>query len=180
MMTLPTRFDNELSSESGKNSPALKALVVTGTDGSSRLLYRPESLPRASSKPCPIFQVETLVKEDGDRPSFDAFSSLLSDLEANQATAKELSEARKWVADSFYEGSPTLVSLRLSAGLSQKQLGEACEIEQPHVSRYESGKHEPGIGLSAKMATALGVDLDTFACAWRNTRKLLNTEGEKS
>jgi transcriptional regulator with XRE-family HTH domain len=50
--------------------------------------------------------------------------------------------------------------------MSQSQLAEACGLEQPHVSRYESGRHEPSLSVSRKMAETLGVSMEQFHNAW--------------
>ena len=81
------------------------------------------------------------------------------------ATRSEVALAGGWVADTFYRGPATLASLRLRAGLSQKELAHRCGLEQPHISRYESGRHEPGIFQAQVMATALGVTLDQLVLA---------------
>lgn len=104
----------------------------------------------------------------------DAFDNLLAEVEADPVASKRVSEGRRWVAQAFYGEVPLLASLRLAAGLSQRQLGAVCGLNQPHVSRYESGRHEPGIAVAATMAQALGVDLNTFAAAWHNTQAQAN------
>jgi DNA-binding XRE family transcriptional regulator len=82
-------------------------------------------------------------------------------------TRQSISEAGKWVADQFYAGHQTLTTLRLRAGLSQAELGALCGMQQPHISRYESGRHEPGVFQAAALAKALGVSLDTLVEALR-------------
>jgi len=74
-----------------------------------------------------------------------------------------------WVADTLYAGVENLSTLRLRAGLSQKEFGVLCGLNQSHVSRYESGKHEPGVMLAKKMAIALDVTLDNLVEALENT-----------
>jgi DNA-binding XRE family transcriptional regulator len=125
-----------------------------------------------NSKPCRIFDIEANKAPTSPNPSFSEFDKILFSLEEDQETAKKLSEARNWVANEFYADKLTMASLRLSAGLSQFNLGKACGIEQSHVSRYESGRHEPSITQSVKLAKALNVDVETFFEAWSNSRKI--------
>jgi len=147
---------------------------VFGSDGSVRDIS-PKRNIQANTGNCTIYKfVNSPVELNND--SFSTFDDLVTLLEEDQESSAQLSEGRRWVADSFYMEAPTLASLRLSAGLSQKQLGQACGIEQPHVSRYESGKHDPSLSVAAKMASALGVDLDLFFLAWNNSCAMLQSE----
>lgn len=101
------------------------------------------------------------------------FDALLAEVQQSAEGAEQLSSARKWLGEQFYSGSDaTLTSLRLALGLSQTQLGERCGLEQPHISRYESGKIAPGIDIAARLAAALGVSLDEFYQAWSNTSQV--------
>lgn len=76
-----------------------------------------------------------------------------------------------WVAETLYPGENTLATMRLRAGLSQKELAARCNFEQPHVSRYESGRTEPGVFAAKRIAIALGVSLDQLVDALENTLK---------
>lgn len=49
-----------------------------------------------------------------------------------------------------------LKAARKAAGMSQAQLAEAIGCQQVHISRWESGKHEPGALTLKKMAEVLG------------------------
>jgi len=84
-------------------------------------------------------------------------------------TRSAIADAATWVADQFYAEKTTLASLRLRARLTQRQLAEICGVEQPHISRYESGRVEPKITHASKLATALGVSLDDFVIAFANS-----------
>lgn len=142
--------------------------------------YGEELISRSvkNSKPCRIFDIEANKAPISTNPSFSEFDKLLSSLEENHETAQKLNEARKWVANEFYTDKLTIASLRLSAGLSQRNLGKACDIEQSHVSRYESGRHEPSISLSVKLAKALNVDVETLFEAWSNSRNINQSGGD--
>lgn len=147
--------------------------------GAIRWLNRPESSSPANAGLCQIYRIEALQAPEASRKSFSAFDQLLEELEQNDSSAAQLQDGRKWVAENFYQDRPTLASLRLAAGLSQRQLGEKCGLEQPHVSRYESGKHEPSLTVAVAFANALGVGLDRFAEAWSNTRQSLQNGAMK-
>ena len=81
------------------------------------------------------------------------------------ATKDKVAAADAWVADTVYQGPATLTTLRLRAGLSQRELAQKCGLEQPHISRYESGRHEPGVFQAQVMALALDVTLDQLVLA---------------
>ncbi len=130
------------------------------------MLVRPENAPLASAAPCVVYSVTPMAAVTTD----DAFDALLEEMESDPASAEHLRAGRRWVAQAFYDDEPTLASLRLAAGLSQKQLGMAAGLEQSHISRYESGKHAPGLDTADALAAALGVDLNTFGKAWQNSR----------
>lgn len=142
-----------------------------------RVITHPAPIPQFGTQPCVIYRVQCRA-DAGERASFAGFGELVGELEGAPESAAGLVEGRRWVGTTFYGDRPTLASLRLAAGLSQRELGEACGLDQPHVSRYESGKHEPRIGLAAAMADALGIRLEVFEQAWRNTRETFQESGE--
>ncbi|WP_066455113.1 helix-turn-helix domain-containing protein [Anaerotruncus rubiinfantis] len=49
---------------------------------------------------------------------------------------------------------------RLTAGYTQKKLGELCNIAEPTIRRYELGKLNPKYGTLQKIALALEVSID--------------------
>ena len=81
----------------------------------------------------------------------------------------QVAKAGTWVAKNVYPEETTLATLRLKAGLSQKEFAILCGIQQPHVSRYETGKHEPGVFQAQAMAKALGIGLDDLVVALRQS-----------
>ncbi|CQR32469.1 putative lambda repressor [Thiomonas arsenitoxydans] len=180
MTTQLIRSDSALSDAFEKNSRVLDpSVALIAVDGDLHWLNRLGSPPPANTEPCQIYHFEALQPPEASRKSFSAFDQLLDELDQNADSAAQLQEGRKWVAENFYQDRPTLASLRLAAGLSQRQLGEKCGWEQPHVSRYESGKHEPTLTVAMTLAAALGVGLDRFAEAWSNTRQSLQDGAEK-
>ena len=87
---------------------------------------------------------------------FDAFESLLLQLEADTDTSKLLSDARKWLAQTFYQPQTTFASLRLSAGLSITQLSIATGIAQDVISDYEHGLGNLEITDAEALSTQFG------------------------
>lgn len=150
---------------------------VFGTDNSSRVVARPVKPPE-NSKRCTVYKVENLGIQHNSE-SFSDFDKLLAEVESDPLSTEGLASARKWVGASFYAGEPTLASLRLAAGLSQRQLADLCGMDQPHVSRYESGGVVPGLDIAGKMARALGVPLDTLESAWKRSRAELDAIASK-
>lgn len=140
----------------------VRVLQVTSRAGA------PASAEPASSAPCLIFPFQTTTPELTSS-HVDDFAVLAAEVENED----EVRAGRRWVAETFYPGDLTLAALRLSAGISQSELGSRCGLEQSHISRYESGKHEPGIQVSRALADALGVDLGRFADAWAGSRQRL-------
>lgn len=49
--------------------------------------------------------------------------------------------------------------LRLERGLTQKKLGELCNIAEPNIRKYELNKANPKIETIEKIASALGVPI---------------------
>ena len=162
------KLENALSPLSKMSSQPIEGVIFFSKNQENRSVNTGES--------CKIFNFEANKAPASQRQSCSEFDKLLSSLEESQESASELGEARKWVADVFYVDHLTLASLRLKAGLSQRKLGEICGIEQSHVSRYESGKHEPSFSLAMTMAKALGIDADTLLVAWGNSRNAKQSE----
>lgn len=123
-----------------------------------------------NSAPVRIFFVDIKGANDEGCSAFDGFDEFVDEIESVPEGRVEIAEARKWVGTKFYADSYSLAGLRLAAGLSQRQLAEMCGMEQPHVSRLESGRHEPQLSLAIKLAKALSVSIDVFSQAWANTR----------
>ena len=51
---------------------------------------------------------------------------------------------------------------RQDAGMTQKALGEACEIAEPTIRRYEDGKLNPKIETLEKIAGALNIKAEAL------------------
>ncbi|KAB3529485.1 helix-turn-helix transcriptional regulator [Alkaliphilus serpentinus] len=52
-----------------------------------------------------------------------------------------------------------IIQLRISQGLSQKELAEIVGTQQSAISRLESGQYNPSIEFLSKIAHALGKEL---------------------
>jgi len=141
--------------------------VVSEGGGATRILERPAPPEAASSEPCHLFHI-TPVCPSSFKEGYDDFDRLASEVASDGQVAVEVVRGREWVATTY--GNGDLASLRLAAGLSQSELAGLCDIEQPHISRYESGRHEPLVSTAGKIASALGVSLEVFVDAWSVSR----------
>lgn len=147
--------------------PRFQLQVVKDKDGTTRTVDRPPIPESASSGPCNLFYV-TPIQPPSSKEGYDAFDRLAAEVARDDQAVEEVRQGRKWIAASY--GSGDLASLRLAAGLSQSELAVRCGIEQPHVSRYESGRHEPLVTIASKMASALGTSLEVLVKAWNQSR----------
>jgi ribosome-binding protein aMBF1 (putative translation factor) len=59
----------------------------------------------------------------------------------------------------LYDIKCEIIRLRLEQGLSQKELADKINTKQSAISRLESGEYNPSIELLAKVANALGKEL---------------------
>lgn len=177
MTTQLTQSDFASSPAAAPSSRAPRYLVRVVNQGASttRILERPAVPEAASSEPCVLFRV-TPVPPSSFKEGYDEFDSLASEVGSDERVAAEVVRGREWVANKY--GNGDLASLRLAVGLSQSELAGRCDIEQPHVSRYESGRHEPLVSTAGKMASALGVSLEVFLSAW-NLSRATNDRGHQ-
>ena len=155
--------------------PRFLMQVVSEGAGTTRILERPAVPEAASSEPCVLYRV-TPVQPSSFKEGYDEFDRLAAGVASDGHVAAEVVRGREWVASTY--GNGDLASLRLAAGLSQSELARVCDIEQPHVSRYESGRHEPLVSAAGKMARALGVSLEAFLNAW-NLSRAANDRGNQ-
>lgn len=114
----------------------------------------------------PFGAVHYLVLSPKDEPvpeGYTTIDDIVAEYERDPAMREELLDARRWVADTVLAGQPvTLRTLRLRKGLSQAQLAEAIGTQQPHVARIERGQADPQLATCRRIASALGVDLNTL------------------
>jgi len=76
-----------------------------------------------------------------------------------------LINARKDIANVFYEGINTFTSIRLRSGLSQRKLSKLVGTSQAHISKIEHGKNDPTLSTLRKLAAALGVSIEELDAA---------------
>lgn len=146
---------------------------VTAGDGSVRLMTR-GAATAATTGGCQLYHLAPIPGPD--RAAFSGFDEFVAELEHDPQAATAIAQGREWLAEAV--GNQDLASLRLSAGLSQAQLAAKCDMQQPHISRYESGKHEPSLGVCRVMAHALGVSMEALHDAWLTSRAA-NEKGSK-
>lgn len=95
-----------------------------------------------------------------------AYDAFMAELDADPVHAAGFEEARTWVAESFYaDEGVTVRTIRLRAGMTQKQLAAAIETSQPQIAKIESGRHDPVISTCRRLSAALGVSLDVLSDA---------------
>ncbi len=122
---------------------------------------KPQPEPSVAESPADnVYVVEfspakpALTADSGD------FDSLLSELESNPESAKELADGRRWVQQNFYSGEAgTLRSARLSKGFSQQKLADLLGTSQSHIANIESGKNNLLLTTAVKLCEMLDVDL---------------------
>ena len=56
---------------------------------------------------------------------------------------------------------------RMDCGLTQEKLAEAAELSVPYVSHIERGKQKPRISNFIRLASALGITVDTLLLGWQ-------------
>ena len=134
------------------------------------------SAEAVASNPAPV-RVYDLRSDELPLSGLDQEFDIDDYVDAQDATTRaQVDAAGTWVADALYSGEPTLASLRLRAGLSQAEFALRCGLKQPHVSRYEAGKHAPGVFQAQDMAQVLGVSLDVLVNALKRSAEGLKNE----
>ena len=58
----------------------------------------------------------------------------------------------------------TLKESREKKGLSQTELANRVGLKQTTISQYENGFRKPNLSMAKKLADALEISLDDFAC----------------
>lgn len=53
-----------------------------------------------------------------------------------------------------------VADLRKAAGMTQRQLGDACGLQNSHIARIEKGKYSVGFDTLQAIAEALGCTVD--------------------
>ena len=58
--------------------------------------------------------------------------------------------------------SKNLRDLRIARGMSQQQLADIIDVKQPTVAQYESGRRQPTICISIRIAKVLGTTVEAL------------------
>lgn len=134
------------------------------TQAFDALTLSSEIVPSSTTAPKSYDLSRDALPQTGTQDEFDIDEYID---QQDKPTRDAIAAEGTWVADTLYPGVCTLAALRLKAGLSQRQFADKCGLAQPHVSRYESGLHEPGVFQAETMAKVLGVSLDLIVTALR-------------
>ncbi|MBN1379927.1 MAG: helix-turn-helix transcriptional regulator [Gammaproteobacteria bacterium] len=84
--------------------------------------------------------------------------TLIEGMSQDPEMADAISEARAWVAESFYTNKSSLKILRMRAGFSQKQLALTIGTSQSHIAKIENGIADPQIETLKRIAKALSIE----------------------
>lgn len=140
------------------------------TTSESVALASGSAVPNPATRPSNV--VHFLVHPQQDEPipaGYTTIDDVVAEFERDPAMQEELLDARRWVADTVLAGKPvTMRTLRLRKGLSQAQLAEAIGTQQPHVARIEGGQADLRLETCRRIASALGIDLNTLDQALLN------------
>ncbi|MBI6975107.1 MULTISPECIES: helix-turn-helix domain-containing protein [Pseudomonas] len=127
----------------------------------------------ASGAPPVILQFKLPVHTSAAAELHTEFDQFMAELETDPVHAAGFAESRSWVADTFYaEDGATIRTLRLRAGLTQKQLAVAIGTSQPQIAKIESGRHDPALSTCKRLSGALGVSLDVVSDAMDRQARL--------
>lgn len=117
--------------------------------------------PQCSFTGTQSVQVYKILPKPAELSVDEMFAKLeLKDLRAEAAT--EI--GTKWVAETFLSKHPTKLStLRMRAGLSQKELGKRLNVTQPMVAKWEKDD-TPNLQLATikNLANALSIDINAL------------------
>jgi transcriptional regulator with XRE-family HTH domain len=134
----------------------------------------------SNSSPVRILRFDSAAGARPNRPGSTSIESLSGKLAAAEKGAERIAAARRRLAARLTPlVNLTLGDLRRRSFLSQKALADACNLEQSHISRYESGRIAPSLDIALLMANAIGVSLDEYGKARVITRDLAAQESHE-
>lgn len=116
----------------------------------------------AESSACEVIDLGVYIpapienKEAGIVSLDDLDAMLFSDTDSQDL----LAQARKDVAEDYYQEQNTFSALRLKSGLSQRGLASKIGSTQSYISRLEKGTLNPGLDKLRLIAQVLNVTLD--------------------
>jgi DNA-binding XRE family transcriptional regulator len=136
-------------------------LEITTTSGYPAIKFTDNEELLRSDDHIITFVVTPENKASTSTPGFISPNELASRFE-NKWGKEQLAEARKKFAHEIYSNPKTLPSIRMQAGLSQRDLSEMTGLTQAHIARIESGQTEPGRPVMNKLCVALKIDMNTL------------------
>lgn len=98
-------------------------------------------------------------------PHSQPFAGYLAEQERDPEAAAAIKRARKRLANRIDATRVPLAALRLARGLSQTQLAVHVDTSQSRISRIEGGREEFSMSMGKRLASALGIDMNTLADA---------------
>ena len=130
------------------------------------------STPQTTSAPnvCKIFQIDRNRQQIASTPKKHiAIGDLVSKWTKDPEKQTALENARRWLSDDLLKDEAiTVRTYRLKQGWSQLQLAQAIGSSQPHIARIEKGTENLTIDTCRRLATALGLDMNTLDLALRH------------
>jgi DNA-binding XRE family transcriptional regulator len=99
-------------------------------------------------------------------PGFGRLDDLLDEFENDPELQEGLAETRRRLAaERMNKGELSLALLRMAQGMTQTDLAGAINTKQPHISRLEAGRQEPGLATLRQLCVVLKVDMNTLDAA---------------
>lgn len=129
-------------------------VIVSATTGSI-VIKREFHIPPPEARPGTTSLEDVIDELSEDDEEFIALMK-----EMRQEAARELHSSQ----------APTMSSLRLAAGLSQKELAEKIQSSQSYIAKIEAGRNDPSTDAIEKIALALSVNSEVLFTAIRNQR----------
>ena len=128
-----------------------------------------DGIGTASLRPLPetrgtrVIVLAPAAVPEGVPEGFIDVDDLIGGQEADPAAAEALAQGRRVVSSHYYgAGRPSLASLRLQKGWSQRQLAAQAQTSQPYIARLENGGVDPQLSTLRRIAEALGVPVTTL------------------
>ena len=125
-------------------------------DDGSLQIGRPSS-PTSTERTGQVIYREFFAGRALPLPNTRALGDVLAKFEQDADRRAAMAEARAGLSEVLNARRPDgLAVLRMRAGMSQAALAQAAGSSQAHIAKIESGKNDPGTGLIARIAVALG------------------------
>lgn len=108
-----------------------------------------------------VVVIEATVVHPPQPTGFRSIEDRLAEMERNPKRAEALDKARRRLAKTLQPDAP-LAALRMSRGLSQRELAGRLGTSQSRLSRIEAGLDDPRLSTVRKLADALAVDVNAI------------------